>query len=77
MNAGKVSQKERGMRRTLWIVSAVLALTLGSCGGVEPSKEASARKQITYKCLSSSCDASRTCSEGDRVPEHCGKPMIH
>lgn len=46
-----------------------LAIFLASC-------TASGDKKVTYKCLSSSCDATVTCSEGDPVPQHCGKPMM-
>jgi hypothetical protein len=55
-----------------WMVVAGLALSLVSCAG----SQGSAPRKITYKCLSSSCDATVTCNEGDPVPEHCGKRMI-
>ena len=64
------------MRMMVLIVVAAFAFTLESCGSTNTSKQSSAKQKITYKCLSSSCDASVTCYEGDPVPEHCGKPMI-
>ena len=58
------------------VVAAGLLCFLSSCSTPETSGEASAKPKITYKCLSSSCDATSTCDEGDPVPEHCGKRMI-
>jgi hypothetical protein len=52
-----------------------LALSLASCTGGASSE--APPKKIVYRCLSSSCDATVTRNEGDPVPEHCGKPMIH
>jgi hypothetical protein len=55
--------------RAAWALCAALALALASCASAPP-------KKVTYKCLSSSCDATVVCNEGDPVPQHCGKPMI-
>jgi hypothetical protein len=55
----------------LLIVVAAFAVSLASCSGGADTK-----KTITYKCLSSSCDATVVCNEGDPVPDHCGKHMI-
>ena len=67
----------RLMSGLLLIVVATFSLSLVSCGGgAETSNEGMSKKKITYKCLSSSCDASVTCNDGDPVPEHCGKRMI-
>lgn len=63
--------------RVAFVLIAAVALSFTSCkGGSETSSAASSQKKVTYKCLSSSCDATVTCNEGDPVPQHCGKPMI-
>ena len=64
------------LRMATLIVGAVLALSLVSCGGTETASASSSKPNVTYKCLSSSCDATMTCSEGDPIPQHCSKPMI-
>ena len=58
------------------IVAAVLTLSFTSCSGPESMSSPPASSKTTYKCLSSSCDATVTCNEGDPVPDHCGKRMI-
>jgi len=65
----------RLVRGVMGIAVMVLAVALVSCGGTETASEASSKK-ITYRCLSSSCDATVSCNEGDPIPEHCGKHMI-
>jgi len=65
----------RLVRGTMGIAVVVLTLVLASCGGTETAGEESSKK-ITYRCLSSSCDATVSCNEGDPIPEHCGKRMI-
>src|SRR5262245_51726424 len=71
-------RKERLMfdRMKLLLVVAMILLLCVSCGGPGTSGEASSKPKITYKCLSSSCDATVTVADGDPVPEHCGKRMI-
>jgi len=64
------------MRMAALMVGAVLALSLASCGGAETASESSSKPKVIYKCLSSSCDATTACGEGDPIPQHCGKPMI-
>jgi hypothetical protein len=64
---------KRWMSGTMLIAVMAFTVSLASCGGTETSGS----KKITYKCLSSSCDATVTCNDGDPVPEHCGKRMIH
>jgi hypothetical protein len=59
------------MRGVLFAMTLALGFSLISCGGTAEQK-----KTITYKCLSSSCDATVTCNVGDPVPTHCGKKMI-
>lgn len=69
---------KRLMSGMLFVAIAAFSFSLVSCGGgAQTSSGAPAKKTITYKCLSSSCDATVTCNEGDPVPQHCGKPMIH
>jgi hypothetical protein len=66
---------KRILSAALLLVLAALTISVASCsGGGESSSD---KKKITYKCLSSSCDATVICNEGDPVPEHCGKRMIH
>ena len=60
------------MRGTMGVALMALVVALASCGGAETSGP----KKVTYKCLSSSCDATVVCNEGDPVPQHCGKNMI-
>jgi len=64
------------MAKLSLIVAAVFLLSVASCSGPESASSPSAPPKITYKCLSSSCDATVSCNEGDPVPEHCGKRMI-
>jgi hypothetical protein len=66
---------KRLMRGTMGMAVMVLTVALASCGGTETAGEESSKK-ITYRCLSSSCDATASCNEGDPIPEHCGKHMI-
>ena len=68
--------RKRFMTSAILIAAMALAVSLASCGGTEPSKTEAGMQKITYKCLSSSCDATVTCNEGDPIPEHCGKRMI-
>ena len=65
----------RFIRATMGIALLVVTVALASCGGTETSSEGSSKK-ITYKCLSSSCDATVSCNEGDPIPEHCRMRMI-
>jgi hypothetical protein len=67
---------ERFISSVLLVASMALAVSLASCGGAEPSKMEAPSQKVTYKCLSSSCDATVTCNPGDPIPEHCGKRMI-
>ena len=67
---------KRWMRGLTAVVAAGLLCFLSSCTTPETSGEPSGKPKITYKCLSSSCDATSTCDEGDPVPEHCGKRMM-
>jgi hypothetical protein len=61
---------------TMLVIAMAVTLSLVSCADKGTSSSASADHKVTYKCLSSSCDASVTCNPGDPVPMHCGKPMI-
>lgn len=54
------------------LAAAALLFSLAACESAPPAPP----KKVTYKCLSSSCDATVTANEGDPVPEHCGKKMI-
>jgi hypothetical protein len=54
------------------LAAAALLFSLAACESAPPAPP----KKVTYKCLSSSCDATTTVNEGDPVPEHCGKKMI-
>jgi len=65
-----------GIKNVILIAAMALAVSLASCGGAEPSKMEAPIHKVTYKCLSSSCDGTVTCNEGDPIPEHCGKRMI-
>lgn len=68
----------RVRRGLAWILFAALSISTVSCeGGSAVSSSASSKRTMTYKCLSSSCDATVTCEEGAPVPTHCGKPMFH
>jgi len=64
------------MNAIRWIAATVLLLSLVGCESGGATNEAPPKTKITYKCLSSSCDATATCDEADLVPQHCGKPMI-
>jgi hypothetical protein len=59
---------------TMLVIAMAATLSLVSCA--DKGTSGSADGKVTYKCLSSSCDASVTCNPGDPVPTHCGKPMI-
>ncbi|HZE98785.1 MAG TPA: hypothetical protein VE981_17360 [Planctomycetota bacterium] len=69
---------KRFLSGVAWLFVGILSVSMVSCsGGAAAPAEAPARKQVTYKCLVSSCDATVTTDEGAPVPEHHGKPMIH
>lgn len=67
---------KRFMRGTIWIVAMALAAFLASCEGTETTQSETSKTKVTFKCLSSSCDAAVMYDEGDPIPEHCGKRMI-
>ena len=67
---------KRLMNNVLLTIASVLVCSLASCSGTGSAGEVPAARTVTYKCLSSSCDAVVTLSEADPVPEHCGKRMI-
>ena len=60
----------------LLMIVGILVCSLVSCSGTNSTSEVPAPQKVTYKCLSSSCDAVVTLGEADPVPEHCGKRMI-